>query len=184
METQLMLHESDPPDPWSGYRACLSDIPDGFSHVVVAQDDCIPAPGFSYAVERISHRHPDDPVCLFMGSLPASTASRARRAKPHVRYVPYTQSSFMPLACVLWPTHVARSFLQWTTSARGITRSDDANAARWYRATRTQVWVTVPSIVQHDDGQPSVKGGRDHVPWAESWRQALFLAEDASVYDW
>jgi hypothetical protein len=38
--------------------------------------------------------------------------------------------------------------------------------------------------VQHDDGTPSVKGGRDHVPWQESWRQALFLADDATAYDW
>jgi hypothetical protein len=44
--------------------------------------------------------------------------------------------------------------------------------------------VAVPSIVQHDDAQPSVKGGRDHVPWAESWRQALLLADDAAAYDW
>ena len=58
------------------------------------------------------------------------------------------------------------------------------SAARWLRATRTQVWVSVPSIVQHDDGEKSVKGGRDHVPWAEKWRQALLLADDASVYDW
>lgn len=90
----------------------------------------------------------------------------------------------MPLVCVLWPTRVARSFLDWSTTARGMTRADDGNAARWLRATRTLVWVTVPSIVQHDDGQPSVKGGRDHVPWAESWRKALLLADDAGSYDW
>jgi hypothetical protein len=119
-----------------------------------------------------------------MGSMPASTAALVRRAKPDVRYVPLTLSSFMPLVCVLWPTKVAHAFLEWSAAARGMTRADDGNAARWLRATRTQVLVSVPSIVQHDDGEPSVKGGRSHVPWAESWRQALFLANDAAAYDW
>ncbi len=97
METQLMLHESDPPDPWRGYQNCLADIPDFFSHVVICQDDALPCQGFAYAVERIAERHPDDPVCLFLGAYPASTASRVRRAKPSVRYVPLGPSSFMPL---------------------------------------------------------------------------------------
>jgi hypothetical protein len=119
-----------------------------------------------------------------MGSMPASTAALVRRAKPDVRYVPLTLSSFMPLVCVLWPTKVAHAFLEWSAAARGMTRADDGNAARWLRATRTQVLVSVPSIVQHDDGEPSVKGGRSHVPWAESWRQALRLADDATAYDW
>jgi hypothetical protein len=65
-----------------------------------------------------------------------------------------------------------------------MTRADDGNAGRWVRSTKQQVLVAVPSIVQHDDGQPSVKGGRVHVPWAEKWRQALFLADDATRYDW
>ncbi len=184
METQLFLHESDPPDPWAGYRACLADIPDFFSHVIIAQDDALPCEGFAYAAERIAERHPNDPVCLFMGAFPSSTATRVRRSKPDTRYVPLGPSSFMPLVCVLWPTHRARSFLAWSTTARGMTRADDGNAARWVRATKQQVWVSVPSIVQHDDGQPSVKGGRYHTPWAEGWRQALLLADDATQYDW
>jgi hypothetical protein len=119
-----------------------------------------------------------------MGAFPASTAARVRRTPPEIRYVPLGPSSFMPLVAVLWPTHVARSFLDWSAAARGMTRADDGNAARWLRASRQQVLVTVPSIVQHDDDALSVKGGRDHVPWQEKWRQALLLAEDAASYDW
>jgi hypothetical protein len=152
--------------------------------LLVVQDDAIPVAGFATAVEQIAERQPDSPVCLFMGTMPASTAALVRRAKPNVRYVPLMLSSFMPLVCVLWPTKVARGFLEWSSTAGRMTRADDGNAARWLRATRTQVLVSVPSIVQHDDGEPSVKGGRNHVPWAESWRQAMLLAEDATRYDW
>jgi hypothetical protein len=183
LSADVMVHESVPPDPWENYRRCL-DYHGDASHLLILQDDSMPVHNFGITLPRIAATHPDDPVCLFMGAFPASTAARARRAAPNVRYVPLGPSSFMPLVCVLWPVHVARSFLTWSETARGMTRADDGNAARWVRATRQQVLVTVPSIVQHDDGEPSVKGGRDHKPWAESWRQALLLADDAASYDW
>ena len=183
IQTELFTHTSVPPDPWENYRRCL-DYHGAASHLLILQDDTIPANNFAITLPTIAAAHPDTPVCLFMGSFPSSTAARVRRAKPDVRYVALGPSSFMPLVCVLWPTHVARSFLAWSTTAKGMTRADDGNAARWMKATRTQIMVAVPSIVQHDDGEPSVKGGREHVPWAEGWRQALFLADDATSYDW
>lgn len=183
LPVEVMVHESDPPDPWENYRRCL-DYNGDASHLLVIQDDAIPAPGFSEAVTRIAARHPDTPVCLFLGALPSSAAAQARRAKPDVRYVPLTVGSFVPLVAVLWPVAAARSFLRWSETARGMTRADDGNAAKWARATRQQIIVAVPSIVQHDDDAPSVKGGRSHTPWAESWRHALLLAEDATAYEW
>jgi hypothetical protein len=183
LPAEVMVHESSPPDPWANYRRCL-DYHGDATHLLVVQDDAIPASGFADAVGRIAERHPDVPVCLFLGSFPAATATRVRRAHPDERYLPLGPSSFMPLVCVLWPTFVARRFLDWTSTARGMTRADDGNAAKWMRATRQQVLVAVPSIVQHDDGERSVKGGRDHVPWQEGWRQALLLADDAASYDW
>ena len=183
LQTELFLHQSDPPNPWENYRRCL-DYGGAASHLLIVQDDAIPCEGFADAATKVAFKHPDTPVCLFVGALPASTATRIRRAKPDVRYVPLTQSSFMPLVCVLWPTHLARAFLLWSETGARITRADDGNAARWLRSTRQQVMVTVPSLVEHDDFTPSVKGGRDHVPGAESWRRALFLAANGSEHDW
>lgn len=178
-----MVHESEPPDPWANYRRCL-DYQGGASHLLILQDDAIPVHNFAIALHKIAARHPDVPVCLFMGAFPASTAARVRRVGPEVRYVALGPSSFVPLVCVLWPTHVARRFLDWSTSARGMTRADDGNAAKWVRASKQQIMVAVPSIVQHDDDARSVKGGRDHVPWQEKWRQALLLADNAADYNW
>lgn len=184
LPVDVFLHESEPPDPWAGYVRCLTDIPDEVSHLLVVQDDALPVAGFASALEQVAERHQNDPVCLFMGAFPSSTATRIRRSKPDVRYVPLGPTSFVPIVCILWPAHKARQFLDWSTTARGMTRADDANVARWVRATKQQVWVATPSIVEHDDFTPSVKGGRDHVPGAEAWRRALFLADDASCYDW
>jgi hypothetical protein len=100
-----------------------------------------------------------------------------------VRYIPLGPASFVPLVAVLWPKEKAEEFLHWSHSAR-TTRADDGNASRWMIRTKQQIMVTIPSLVQHNDFVPSVKGGRDHKPGAESWRQALFLAQDALDYQW
>lgn len=179
---EVSTHESIPPDPWGGYKQALSNLPE-CSHVLVIQDDALPVPGFTQAVEKIAARHPLTPVCLFMGSAPASTAAAIRRKNLRDRYQPLLATNFIPLVACLWPTMVAQSFLSWS-KAHKTTRADDGNAARWMQATRQQILVAVPSIVEHNDFVPSVKGGRAHVPGAESWRHALFLAGDAMAYEW
>lgn len=181
---EVSEHSSVPPDPWSGYKQCISGIPEEASHVLVIQDDAQPVAHFAQALEQIAERNPTIPVCLFMGALPASAAVDARRAMmKNQRYVTVTPGSFMPLVACLWPREKAVDFLNWSRTHK-TTRADDGNAARYLRQTRGAFRATVPSIVQHNDFVSSVKGGRDHVPGAESWRRALFLAEDALEYEW
>lgn len=100
------------------------------------------------------------------------------------RYVALGAAPFVPLVAVLWPRQKAQEFLFWAENQRGMTRADDGNCAKWARATKQRFLASVPSLVQHDDSEISIKGGRTHKPWAESWRQALFLAEDALDYEW
>lgn len=181
---EVSEHSSIPPDPWSGYRQCLSTIPKEASHVLVLQDDAQPVPNFAEALYKIADANPSTPVCLFMGALPANTAAKARQVmKAGGRYVTINSGSFVPLVACLWPRAKAIDFLNWSKMHK-TTRADDGNAARWMRQTRGHFLVTVPSLVQHNDFVPSVKGGRQHKPGAESWRSALFLAEDALAYEW
>jgi hypothetical protein len=55
------------------------------------------------------------------------------------------------------------------------------------RYTRQQIMVSVPSLVEHNDFVPSVKGGasrpRTQRP-GKSWRHAYLLADVALVYEW
>ncbi len=99
------------------------------------------------------------------------------------RYTPLLNTTFVPLVAVLWPKTVAEEFLDWAHSGK-TTRADDGNAARFMRRTKQPFLCTVPSLVEHNDFVPSVKGGREHRPGAESWRRALFLAQDALDYEW
>jgi hypothetical protein len=178
-----MIHSSDPPDPWAGYRRCLTDIP-ACSHLLILQDDAQPCANFPSAVERIAARNLHTPVCLFMGAAPASTAAQARRAwLKGRRYTPLLNASFVPLVACLWPREVAKKFLEWSETGR-TTRADDGNAARWMRVAKQPFLVSVPSLVEHNDFTPSVKGGRQHKPGAESWRRAVLLADDGLAYEW
>ena len=181
LHVEVSSHSSDPPDPWAGYRKCLSDLP-ACDHVLIVQDDVLPCKNFAPAVEQIAERWPEFPVCLFMGTVPAGTAGKARIAmKNDKRYVLLGPSPVFPLVAVLWPKAKAEQFLEWSRHAK-MTRADDNNAAKWLQRTKQQVMVSVPSLVEHDDFQPSVKGGRDSQ--GESWRRALFVAEDGLNYEW
>jgi hypothetical protein len=104
------------------------------------------------------------------------------------RYIPLMSTTFVPLVCVLWPVEVAKRFLEWTEdTTRRITRADDGNAAKFMRYGPQPFMVSVPSLVEHNDFVPSVKGGstrpRKHKP-GRSWRHAYLLAEDAALYEW
>ena len=179
-----MEHTSQPPDPWAGYKRCLTDLPD-CSHVLIIQDDAVPVPGFVHSLIQMADKWPDNPVCLWMSAIPASAAVRARRAMGKQRYIPLGPSNIVPLVAVLWPRQAAVEFLHWSETAARLTRADDGNAARWMRQTKQQFMVTVPSIVEHDDFTPTVKGGTRRESHGKSRdRMALLLAEDARDYQW
>ena len=175
---------SFPPDPWATYQACLREPPDS-SHLLIIQDDALPVPGFWPAVQQIAESNPETPVCLWMSSIPAATAARARRAWGKQVYVPLGPAPFVPLVAVLWPTAAATRFHQWSETASGLTRADDGNVARWARQARQEFLVTVPSIVEHDDFTPSVKGGNQEASEGlDRTRVAALLADEASRYQW
>jgi hypothetical protein len=120
-----------------------------------------------------------------MSAIPAATAARARRAYGKQTLVPLGPAPFVPLVAVLWPRAAAVRFREWARTARGLTRADDSNAARWMRQTKTEFLVTVPSIVEHDDFTPTVKGGTRRESHGKSRdRVALLLAADARDHDW
>lgn len=181
---EVVEHFSEPPDPWAGYKQCLTNLPD-CSHVVVVQDDALPVPGFAEALPLIAAANPDVPVCLWMSAIPANAAGRARRAAGRKTYIPLGPAPFVPLVAVLWPRRAATDFMEWTNTASRLTRADDGNVGRWMRQTKQEFLVTVPSIVEHNDFTPSVKGGtRRESHGKASDRVALLLAEDASRHEW
>lgn len=181
----MLAHASDPPDPWANYLRCLSDLP-LCSHVLIIQDDAIPVPGFSEALVQIAATNPERPVCLWMGAIPANAAGRARKAYGRQRYIPLGPAKFVPLVAVLWPYRCAIDLWEWAQTASDlvITRADDGNVGRWMRERKVEFQVCVPSVVEHDDWTPSVKGGIPETQGKDRNRVALFLADDARDWEW
>lgn len=189
LKTEVITHASEPPSPWAGYRECLTNIPP-CTHLVVIQDDTVPAPGFAKAVRQIAKANPDTPVCLFLGRLPRDASLDAARAlRDDRRYITLSWRSFLPIVAVLWPRHKAEEFLNWTQDnravpgIRGEPRSDDAVGGRWKMVTRQTVRACVPSIVEHPDEVDSTIGKRSTHSRAAP-RRAAFIADDAGVFDW
>lgn len=180
---QVVEHTSSPPDPWAGYKLCLTDLPD-CTHLLVIQDDALPVPGFSDVLPVIAAKNPERPVCLWLSGAPANAAGRARRAYGKSRYISLGPAPYVPMVAVLWPREKAVEFMEWAGDAPGMTRADDGNAGRWVRQTRQDVGVCVPSIVEHDDYVPTVKGGRAETKGMDSSRVAMLLADDARDYEW
>jgi len=184
-----MLHSSDPPSPWDGYRLCLSDVPD-CSHLLVIQDDATVARNFAPAIEKVAERFSEHPVVLFLGGFPQAIAVQQLRACQNgERYMWMPYAPIIPLVALLWPVQKAADFMDWADS--GVTllghptpRADDGIASQWRTERKQDIALTVPSLVQHLDLVPSVKGGQPAAWGEDPQRKAAVFAEDASVYAW
>ena len=75
-------------------------------------------------------------------------------------------------------------FLEWGEAHPRMTRADDGNAGRWHRDTKQEILVAVPSLVEHPDMEPSVKGGQQARWGKDAQRRAVVFCEDASAYSW
>ena len=190
LPVELMLHASDPPNPWAGYQNCLRDLPD-VSHVLVVQDDAVPCKNFAPAVEQIAQSNPDTPIVLFLAHLPrriANLALHAAKRRECYLEIQLRSNDFLPVVAILWPMEKAREFLAWTEAnphklGHKAPRSDDSVAGRWASLTKQTIRFTVPSLIEHPDMEPSLIGRKPS--WGrDRGRVALFFAEDGLAYDW
>lgn len=159
--------------------------------MLVIQDDAIVCRNFAESLERLIRVIPNHPVCLFYPGLKMRSLRAVRNAVAKKRSLfVLDRADFVPVVAVLWPIALAGSLLEWT---RGRTipglrkpyRSDDAVTGAWMKHTRQDVYVTLPSLVQHPDVVASVKGG-PHEPSGgnDPGRVAFSFCEDAAGIEW
>jgi hypothetical protein len=178
LPVEVSVHSSEPPSPWLGYKQALSDLPD-CTHLLLLQEDVLICRNLPLAVEKIAEAKPDNPVCLFLSWLPNHIVKDARQALLHgQRYIVARPAKFCPVVAVLWPVTAVERFLSWAEAAKlpghpGHVRSDDAVLAEWIRRMHETVWIALPSLVEHPDTVPSVKG-RNNAAWGrDKGRRAL-----------
>lgn len=168
LPVEISIHESDPPNPLRGYLQALTDPPD-CSHLVVIQDDVEVCKNFPLAVTRIAEARSAVPICLFLARLPLAESAAALRAlkgkNPYIRARPRS-NSFVPVVAILWPIEKAEHFREWCKTAKlpGYPRhdpaSDDAAVAHWMLKNKEEILISVPSLVEHPDREPSLIGRR------------------------
>jgi len=161
---EIHEHSSEPPNPWEGYKECLTLSHASVSHLCVIQDDAIVCKDFAQALQRVVEMQGEKPVCLFIPGVRNGTyrdAIRAlKRREPFVRVNPY---DFVPVVGMVWPIDKIDHFLSWAETAElpGIRkpwRSDDAVVGSWSRFTKQEVLACLPSIVDHPNDVPSLIG--------------------------
>lgn len=171
--------DGEPPNPWRGYKLCLSGIPEE-GHVAVLQDDTIPCRNFADALELIAAANPDVPVSLFLSRVPRATYNLSLLRTGRSSYVDTFRQDLVHVVAMLWPVHKAREFLSWIENnpkrirAGGISTSDDAHLTRWMQLTGQTIRCTIPSIVQHPDDSSivnplKVSYGKDSGRTAAAW---------------
>jgi hypothetical protein len=175
----VVTDSGEPLNPWRGYRACLTDLPES-GHVAILQDDAIACKNFAPTLELIAAANPECVVELFMSMQPKRTHNRASVLYGKTRYVDVHGQDLVHVVGLLWPVAKARSFLDWVDGNPNRLRgkdfqSDDATVTRWMQLTKQRIRATVPSIVQHPDDVPSVvnahrvKHGADRGRTAGYW---------------
>jgi hypothetical protein len=140
----------------------------------------------------VIERHPTSPIVLFLAALPGRWKAYALKAmRQDSRYVTLRISSneFFPVVATVWPIGLAAELAYWAEHspyklAGREPRSDDAMTAKFLVKRKQDIVITVPSLVQHPDLVPSIKG-RDNRAWGKDrGRVALLMAEDGLAYNW
>lgn len=168
--------------PWRTYLRCVSEPWTG-THLLVIQDDALPAVGFAGALERAIEARPDRVLCLFMHGIPPQIADRVRAGEPG-SFVELHAMSFLPAVATVWPRAAADKLVRWGKgpSVSKTQRADDAVLWTFAKRHAGGALVTVPSIVEHPDEVPSVMRGR--ATNKPSWRKAARFADDATGITW
>lgn len=181
----------DPPNPWRGYKKCLSNLPE-MGHVAVLQDDVTVCRNFVPALEIIATHNPHTPVSLFLSKTPKRTYNMAMLKWGKTRYVINHQMDVVHVVGMLWPVDTAREFMEWIKDNQqrmhgdAFTISDDANVTRWMKFSKQSIRCTVPSLVQHLDDVPSIVNGDKVKNGADLGRTTSIFIGDADPLelDW
>lgn len=147
--------------PIRTYLACLRAMPPWASHSLIVQDDVRPCTWFrGHAVAAIRER-PESIVALFLGGAPVRSARLAQQAhRRGERWSRLHRSDWCPTVATVWPRSVAQAFLDFAVARPPTGTGDDSVVGEFVRANDVPVWVTVPSLVQHPDVEPSLIGRR------------------------
>lgn len=150
-------------NPWTTYRQCLAlaYAAGPATHLLVIQDDALPAANFAERVQAAVAEKPGDLLCLYVPALPSYMGRTMTTAHAKgERFAAIPGGMFTPLVAAVWPVWLAAECLAWfdVTPTSKSRRCDDAQVAKFLRSKRYRPLGVVPSLVEHDEATPSTLG--------------------------
>jgi hypothetical protein len=171
-------------NPWRTYRTALERTPLEASHRVIIQDDAELCTDFDWALRGAIRARPDDILCLFVPTTLIQGARKVRAAcDADETFTPLLHQEWCPVVALCWPTTVIPTFLAWADRvgySLNKMRADDAIVGQFARETRTFIYATVPSLVEHPDDVESTINTRTMQPR----RAVCFAGEKAHLIKW
>ncbi len=158
LPTEIVL-DPDPhgkPSPLRTYRECVKPA-EGFTHIVIVQDDVTLIAGFDVALTELLTLVPDRLVALFVAGAPRRSAALIREARKRGdSFTDLGRMDWVPTVALAWPVEMAAEFSQHLRRVPTERWADDPVVGGWCSRRRVHVIAAVPSLVQHPDLLPSL----------------------------
>lgn len=148
---------------WRTYRRALERTPPDATHRLVLQDDVRICPGFGAAARAALAARPEHPVAFFVGGQPWESANRVLAAgEAGEHWALLDPARWIPTVALSWPARLIRPALEFVDYQQWppTFRADDEIVGQAMRHLRTDVYATVPCLVEHPDITPSLVGLR------------------------
>jgi hypothetical protein len=146
---------------WRCMRECLENVPEGASHVLVAEDDVVTCKDFAAGLERLVHARPDELLALWVGHNHARYGDRLDGGGDGVPHWLRLHPICVPVVAPVFPVGVAHRLREFERrSPQKLHWWDDNDAVtRFAVAEHVRVLAPQPSLVEHPDVVESVLTG-------------------------
>lgn len=171
-------------DRWhTGRRSLLAFDPHATHHLVVQDDAILCRELVPMLEERVLEAVPDHPIALYTGA----ARPRANYVEARIAWAMEHGEAWLAMEGPLWgvaivlPTRFIAPAVTWGDRHPEILNYD-IRLARYFKSIRTSCFYTVPSLVDHRDGESLVEGrngkgrkafrfiGRHNSPRTVDWR--------------
>lgn len=151
-----------PLDSWRVHCACLRSMTPTASHLLVLQEDALPAQGFAQNFAAAVAAQPDQILALFAPGFAYIRRQMQEAQKAGLTLSPMRPGAFVPAVAISYPSAVVHAILDWADKRwndrqkRNLRGADDGVIAMYCRLHRVIPLLLVPSIVDHDDTIDSI----------------------------
>jgi hypothetical protein len=141
-------------------RLAWSLVGETATHHLVLQDDVVPVDDFWARIHEAVAVHPDKAMAFYANWNSKNGAFMRMAATVGAEWAQACEHEDAPSLAVLLPRAHALGFAEWAAKLADATEDDEA-LTRYLRSVQTPLYVSVPSLVEHE-GDRSIVGNERH----------------------